>query len=222
MDEYRNTRKVRTSTPRKRRRRKKKQRRGLWIAAIIAFLFLLLVIIVINIPTSKDKEEKSTAAVTTEYGSVVRPDGSIKVISDSVDRIDMFYTEVLQPYLSEYYRDHHKITEYSNDIVVVVWDDTIASDIDALRNNDSDAREGWEVLKKAVMDASKEMTYQLRGYAHGANVALVYVDARNHEDVLLVASNGALMYDFDIDIDLNPWYLYQNYNEEVKIKTPDL
>ena len=73
-----------------------------------------------------------------------------------------------------------------------------------------------------MMNASKEMSYQLQGYAPGAHVAIALVDARNHEDVLLVVSDGTLMHDFDLDGDSDPWLLYQNYNEEVKDRKPDL
>jgi len=220
---------------RKRKKKKRKKKRSPVVGVIYIVIGVLLIFIACSIGKVGDDdsaadastvastvEESAPAADTVEYGSVVRPDGSIKVVSDSVDRMNLYYTEYLQPWLLENYHDHYKMTKYSNDMVVTIWDDDIASDVDALRAGNKDAIDAWSTLRDAIMEASETMTYQLRGYVPGANVAIVLVDARNHNDVLFVASNGYLMYDVDLDGDSDPWMLYQNYNEEIKDRKPDL
>lgn len=161
-------------------------------------------------------ETPTTAPAANETVSAVTSSGDIIELPADTNRLQYFIDFEATPILSEYFHGSFEATVVGDkEIMIIIWDSNLDSDIDAIRSGNMDAIKAWRsFVENDSLTLSDKITWALRGYVPGAYATVVLVDSRDHNDILYVSSFGSLFYDFESDDGLEPFYLYNQWKEK--------
>ena len=165
-------------------------------------IFLVAVVFLVSLflPGKKKKEPAapSAPAVSASHESAPRP-----TLSE--------YSElILKNTAQEYFGPNHSIEVVADkEIIVTIWQDGLAADVDAMKDGDAAASSAWHDLREAFMKTSKQITNSMREVSTAGSYCTIFlVNESDPSDVFLIVSNGMLYYDIEVDGD-DPFFLYK-------------
>lgn len=105
------------------------------------------------------------------------------------------YSELyLKNTAQEYFCQNHSIEVVADkEIIVTIWQDGLAADVDAMKDGDAAASSAWHDLREAFMKTSKQITNSMREVSTAGSYCTVFlVNESDPSDVFLIVSNGML------------------------------
>lgn len=174
---------------------------------IITIIFLVAVVFLISLFLPGKKKE-SPAAVAPAAPSAP----AVPASQESAPRPTLSeYAElILKNTAHEYFGPNHSIEVVADkEIIVTIWNDGLAADVDAMKNGDAAASSAWHDLRESFMKTSKQITNSMREVSTAGSYCTIFlVNESDPSDVFLIVSNGMLYYDIEVDGD-DPFFLYK-------------
>jgi hypothetical protein len=104
--------------------------------------------------------------------------------------------------LSQSYGDNFDLSKDGNVITAKVWNDGVAPGAMLAKSGDAELKKSWETMVEAIRSMSKTGQETINDAGYGDVVFVVeVVNDVNHDNILLVAMGGTVVYDYVNGID---------------------
>jgi hypothetical protein len=104
--------------------------------------------------------------------------------------------------LSQSYGDNFDLSKDGNVITAKVWNDGVAAGAMLAENGNAELKESWDTMSETIRSTSEKGQETLNNAGYGDVVFVVdVVNDANHDNVLLVAMGGTVVYDYVNGID---------------------
>lgn len=169
---------------------------------IITIIFLVAVVFLVSLflPGKKKEEPAAPAAPVVPASQESAPRPTLSEYSELI----------LKKTAQEYFGPNHSIEVVADkEIIVTIWQDGLAADVDTMKDWDAAASSAWHDLREAFMKTSKQITNSMREVSTAGSYCTIFlVNESDPSDVFLIVSNGMLYYDIEVDGD-DPFFLYK-------------